>query len=1331
MKKCMKYIMIAMSAAMFGANFAACAGENTIGRQSQNEGISAVPAPGKVTVDGDLSEWDWSGRISVFAEYSMRSRYSVDAAAMWDKDYLYLGAKWKDPLPLNSTIDPAINPDEGWKADSWQMRIHSDRNLWITVWQFSTRKQSVMHFAYWKNDRSARDGTDIKMLVGPDGSAELGEGVQMAYKMDADGPSAGSGQAKGFSQEIRIPWKLIYRTVPEIKAGNTLRMGCEFLWGDPTGRTWPVHRYADNMQAGKTSREFYWTAVDSWGNITLSGKGNIPLREYVVDTDKIAGTVPVRAVIPKDAARFTVVIEDRDGKRIRTLAADRDPVDYAVKGTEKDGMQPVEVRWDCLNDFGKLIEPGTYKVRGMTHKGLSAEYEMCFYNPGTPPWETKDGSGSWGADHSAPVGVAAGGDWTMVSFEVPEGGSGVIGIDPAGQKKWGDRRGTQKLAGDGKYAYAYVTNWYTKETICRYDLKTGKTAAFVLNGKDRTYDLTLKEIIGEENPGKLTGIAAQGGKLAVAVDSGKICILDASSAAVLQKFNVAKPGDLAFSRDGKLYGVVDGKVCPIDTASGAVAPPAISGVGKISGLAVDNDGNILVADAGPDSQVKAFSADGKLVYTCGKKGGRPIRGAYDEQGMVKMSSIAVDAKGHVWAVESWNFPRRVSVWSKDGKLVRDYLGNTGYAGAGCFLHDQDSTLGYCGPLEFILDKKAGTWKLNKILWVPDQEKGESFTVDTGSNVGPQRFTANIAGRDREYLYLHDPGCEGAGQVLFLETGSGWKPVSAICMAGQALGSIAHAGLVVKQPEGELAGLNAYDMIIWNDGNGDGKIQRLECEIIPAIKPGDEKKRGEAAFRIGNGWGGRIDTKTLTIYVDGLTAIKPVEIKADGAPVYAYKAFVKLPMEENGDLVPVPEEKRLLCLSFKGYAGPTTGMLGIDLGMNKIDWSYPNPYPGVHGSHNATMPKPGLVIGPLKICGVANAGEQAGSVFLMRGNLGQDFIFTTDGLYVGAMFQDGRLPCDTLPDKESMFKGAPLDNMSEGGEPFNGWFGKQNDGKIRLTTGWARQAAMILLINGLDSIRRFTGTEVSVDMPTIVKADQENIARSSKKAEACVYSIKPMAKAPNLDGSLGDWKEIPVLEITREGLPDRAKVRMAYDANNLYISYEVSDSSPWKNEGRNIARLFKTGDSADLQLSVNPDAKKHAQPEAGDIRVVFAQLENKPAAVLMAPIDKKAAPEAKKSYTSPVGTKVFDRVEALADADVKVKAEGNRYIVEAVLPLKSIGLSPKPGMKIRGDVGFISSDANGLINTARTYWSNRHTNLVSDEPQESWLYPETWGEFSFE
>ena len=48
-----------------------------------------------------------------------------------------------------------------------------------------------------------------------------------------------------------------------------------------------------------------------------------------------------------------------------------------------------------------------------------------------------------------------------------------------------------------------------------------------------------------------------------------------------------------------------------------------------------------------------------------------------------MSSVAVDQQGQVWVVENWEYPRRVSVWNpQDGTLVRDYIGNTGYAAVG-------------------------------------------------------------------------------------------------------------------------------------------------------------------------------------------------------------------------------------------------------------------------------------------------------------------------------------------------------------------------------------------------------------------------------------------------------------------------------------------------------------------------------------------------------------------------------------------------------------------------------------------------------------------------
>ncbi|NQT51724.1 hypothetical protein HQ576_06730 [bacterium] len=1317
-------------------NLPAAAGPagNMIGRQSQNEGMVVVPAPGKVTIDGKLDDWDWSGRIWCFADRTVRSRYSVEVAAMWTPDALCLAAKWRDPTPAFSAIDPDFNPGDGWKSDAWQMRVKTDRTLWITTWLFTARKLPVMHIAYWKNEGNSRDGQDELLLKAKPGGTDLSQGAAMAYQMDADG--------KGYVQEVRIPWKLIYRQPPKLAAGLTFRLGNEFLWGDPTGKTWPIHRYADNMQPGHTSREFYWTAVRAWGDAKLMAKGGVPARQYTSEAAKLPGTVPIRAAIPRDAARFTLAINDAQGRRVRNLAADFAPDDYTVK-LEGD-TRAVEVMWDCLDDWNKLVTPGTYRVVGLTQHGLGAEYEMCFYNPGTPPWATRDGSGAWGADHAAPLRVARAGKMMIVSWPFAEGGSGIVGIGPDGLKKWGEKRGATLLAADENYVYAIPAGWHIKkEVLIRLRVKDGSYAPFVLDGKERPFELPIADIFDGKPPGKVVAMAASGGKLALAMSEGKIAILDATSATVPQSGPADGVGPVAYAVDGTLYALLKGKLHAISLRKlnvslggaarkvDAVLKRAIPtpGLGEAAAIGVDLDGNILLADTGPDSQVKAYTPTGKLAYTCGKKGGRPIRGAFEPQAMSHVSSVAVDAKGQVWTVENWHYPRRVSVWGRDGKLVRDYIGNTGYAGSGTYLHNQDPTLGYVGPMEVKLDKANGTWRVTQVMWVPDQEKGESFPISDSTAALPQRFVSDASGKPREYLFFH-PYDAQAGNVVFMQRGKGWQPVAAVCYAAHISGRITHHSIAEEQPSGELAGLDAYDGVFWNDQNGDGRVQRAECTVVPAKRKTDPKRqRGEGPFPLISGWGGRIGSD-LVFYTNGLTRFRPLRFTADGAPVYGPAGMSKLAIDDRGDLVPVPEENLLLCLSFKGYGDRTTGMLGIDPKAEKVLWSYPNLYPGVHGSHNATMPTPGLLIGPLKVLGVAHVNDSVGRVFALRGNLGQDFFFTTDGLMVGAMFQDGRLPGESLPPKESQLKGMPMEGFSNGGEPFNGWFGKQADGKLRMTTGFAREACMILEVKGLESIRRFKGSPVSLDSAAVIRADRDNAARAQAAAKPKAHAVARLAKAPAIDGQDREWRAVKPIEL-KSGGHRLAAIRLAWDPTHLYAFFNVQDPSPWRNQGKDYRRLFKTGDAVDIHLTTAGGKPTRRDPAAGDLRVVLSQLAGKPVAVLMKPIDKTAPADAKVAYTSPVGTKAFDRVARLADAKVSGRTGDRWYTVEAAIPWSALGVVPEAGMTLRGDVGVISSDADGRTNTARTYWANPATNLVNDEPLEAWLYPHTWGQWTLE
>jgi hypothetical protein len=132
-----------------------------------------------------------------------------------------------------------------------------------------------------------------------------------------------------------------------------------------------------------------------------------------------------------------------------------------------------------------------------------------------------------------------------------------------------------------------------------------------------------------------------------------------------------------------------------------------------------------------------------------------------------------------------------------------------------------------------------------------------------------------------------------------------------------------------------------------------------------------------------------------------------------------------------------------------------------------------------------------------------------------------------------------------------------------------------------------------------------------------------------------------------------------------------------------------------------------------------------------VRVTVALLNWKPAAVLLRPRDPAAPPALRVNYHSPVGDRRFDRVEVLSEARVAVTVDRARYRVELALPLAALGVSPTPGLRLRGDLGVIASDAEGRSNVARIYWANKATNLVSDLPSEAWFFPQGWGTLGWE
>lgn len=1360
-------------------------GQHMIGRQTQNEGFVAVPAKGAVKIDGKLDEWDLSGQIWSYADTSVRDTFSVKTAAMWDKDHLYLSFIWRDPMPLNSTVNPEFDASRGWMADAVQLRVLAGKQpSWFTMWGYDKGTKPVVHILYWGSETTYQGGAEKLYYPGKASETAVGDGIESVYAAAPDG--------KGFIHELKLPWKVVYKQDWSGAASQTLRMGMEFLWGDSTGRTWPMHRYADNMQPGATSREFFWTARNSWGNLTLVAESLKEPRHYVEGSLKPQGTIAVRARVPAAARTFTLVIEDPAGNRVRNLAGGFAVSDCTVA---RDGDQAtVEVMWDGLDEVGKLVQPGTYTVRGLTQGGIDGYYEMSFYNPGTPPWQTDDKRGGWGADHTVPRLLARSGENMVIASDFAEGGYGTFAVKPDGTKAWSEKRGANVLAATADYVYTVPNDWGAKGTqLLRLHAKDGTFAPFVRDGKALPMPLSFNDLLGipaaaagtEAAPlPKARALAVAGGVLILATDDSRLWLFDADTAALIKQARLELTGFAGNKYsgevrqdDGRLYPFAfDGKTVyffrqqelvtvgigalkaePDATAKATVVPLRDKGwlghkayqpgtaVEQPGALALDAAGNLYITDLGKDLQIKKFAPDGRQLGAFGKRGGRARQGAFDPQGMREMAGMAVDIAGNVWVAEYSHFPRRVSVWHPDGTFKRDFIGNTGYSAGGTFIHDNDPTKGYAEMNEITLDPATRTWTVSNVMHNPDPAKGD-FVLPGNTHYGCGNvFFSSASGEKREYFVSLGYGHNTPFYVM-MKVGRDWQPVAGVFSVArlQNLGGKDGRSKVADAPTGEYAGNDPTDMLIWNDFNNDGYVQKSECEIVPCLrKPAPKKDQPPVPAGVALPIGGvdgnsRVDPADFSFYSygdgerngafkmaehTGVFRWQPLRFRDGGRPVYGTAGIAPLTKEfVLMEAVPVPGKD--LVVGFinqdrKVYAA------GFTKSEGKVVWRYLSPYHSVHGSHNAPMPRPGLLIGCLKIAGIVEKCGDGTEVFMVRGNLGEDYYLTTDGLFVDILTKDSRIPGIPWPQEEQELRAVSLAALNGGGEHFSGVISRQADGVVRCSGAQPPgQLCNIIRIEGLESIRRLPGFSLEITQAELVKADQDN----TRRALAAAKPEEPYTIAVAQKDARGeiDWTKAKALRITKDGQPATAEFRAAYDHENLYVSYTVSDPTPWKNGGNESRLLFKTGDCVDFQLS--PSGNTTGKAAVGDLRVVMANFNGKPIAVLMKPVAPGAPAADKFTFTSPVTTVTFDQVKRLAEVAPTVAVRDAGYTVTAALPWAILGVEPKAELKLRGDAGFILSDPSGAINVARIYWSNKHTGLVMDQPGEALLNPQGFGEF---
>lgn len=765
-------------------------------------------------------------------------------------------------------------------------------------------------------------------------------------------------------------------------------------------------------------------------------------------------------------------------------------------------------------------------------------------------------------------------------------------------------------------------------------------------------------------------------------------VIDGTSGKVVQEVPLPKAGKattqplaqgnvLAFNTKGELFTISDDKLVRVDVASGKVQVLA-SDLLKPTALAADNAGNLLVFDAAKQrNTIRVYDSAGKFLRTIGTPGGRSP-GAWDPSKLEYVSALAVDANGQIWATEQNYWPKRVTMWSKDGQFLKEFTGPTEYGGGGC-LDPSDKRRLFYGPLEFALDWETGKTQLKNLTSLDGADTGDVPRVING----------------KLYLVNTRPTNNPNYGLVYLHEGDHVRRVACVGIAGFCKPMLDPK--LVKA----FGGKNLIDFqCAWSDLNGDEQVQPEEVQLWP-------KEKGNTPVVFDHQLNAQI----------GQLSYRVKKWLPNGVPVYER---VEMPQLWTGLTIPLDNGNY--------YHMETPEHTAVAAGLTpegKPLWTYQTEGSGGHALPKASPLHAGQIVCDIGLAGhtTAHAGD-LGEFVVFNTNVGLFNIVTADGFFAGQLFKEIRDREARPWSMPETSRGMSLAQMTPGQEHFNGYFCKTADNKYYAVVG--HNHASVVEVVGLDKYKRFEG-EIEVLPKVLAETQQWDRDRVKQQvyARAPVVDCYRLTQPPKLDGQLNDW---PFVSAEME---NDAKFRIGYDNENLYLAYEISRHGPLKNQGQQWDRLFKTGASVDLQIGTDPAAPNDRKgPQAGDQRLLMTTMGNEPAAVLYQAVVPGTPKDKAWQVVSPVGQVSFDKVAKLEKPKIVTTDGDNRYVVEAAIPLAALGLKITPGLRLKMDWGVLVSGPNGTEVLRREYWSNKATQIVSDAPSEAELHPELWGHIRF-
>lgn len=828
-------------------------------------------------------------------------------------------------------------------------------------------------------------------------------GASVAFAVDADG--------KGYSARLEMPADFF-----ELDFARDVWYDAEALLSGEGGRGVQTMR-REYFFAPETSATTMVDDVPTEARLRPVGWRKLPKERSAPRTDG-AGTA-CRFTLG-EAARVTLVVEDAQGRRVRNLLSD---APFAA------GEAVVD--WDGRDDAGRPLPKGAYRWRGLVHaKEITANWQGALYSPGQPPWKQfarprgwnirESGAGGWLSDHVAPWSVYTDDRHVYLGCKIAEAGDAIVQCDLDGNKIWGNQwlglSGAHAMCTESNVLYvASQGGWLGgRMAVNRYDVEKYR---WVPNPKEvrrrRTQQDSALVLERTNDFSGVTGLYLTPKHVVVALsDRKRLSFFDRETA--------------RWDHDE-----------PLENARALVRRPNAK---VLHGRATDADGNLYVCDTNAAEQcVKVYAPDGRFLRRIGRPGGRR-EGRYDPAAMGRPVDVAVDARGKVWVCENSFYPKRVSVWTRAGALVREYVGTPFYGGGGSLA--PDGRFAYYSGMRFRRSDDAAGWALDAVLFIPDEHDGlpgVGRTKEMGA-AAPDEYRA-FRGRE---LLVQDDGA---------------------CLRRTFIGEIVGDRLVPRVVCGEGPGRKG--VVLWQDG----REVRSDAFVYGA----------EWAMRLGPG----MEIVLRTADRAALVVLSPDEnLRYDFA---------------RSRTVPLPPRFRDVCsLSFTpdgaafivnagghGSQGSDANVFGALSRDGDVLWTYPNPYPT--NGHNSPLPRRGELRHTLGIEGFSSA---AGGLMLLNGNKGARYLFTVDGLFVQELFGDMRTtkPMQSLPTAR---RGEVLSRFSLLDECFGGWMGDVN-GRPFVIEG--KDSLNVCDVRGTESIRRLAGGPLRIERPAPPLADVPLAAR---------------------------------------------------------------------------------------------------------------------------------------------------------------------------------------------------------------------------------------------